>query len=152
MQASIRNRFFQDITSILRWFNVDLDNLVINRLNFEQIVASTNKKTNQNHLYKCVELDRKLNNLYEEALEIDSENEILKYQNERIAKVVEENIHLLESTGFILESWIIINPFVESKGIWRSSMKLIIRFNSILYSKYSSSKDLFNFLLWLLDA
>tara|TARA_B100001109_G_C18726608_1_gene409887 strand:+ start:148 stop:588 length:441 start_codon:yes stop_codon:yes gene_type:complete len=104
MQSTIRNRFFQDITSILRSFNVDLDNLVINRLNFEQIVASTNKKTNQNHLHKCVELDRKLNNLYDEALEIDSENEILKYQNERIAKVIEENIHLLESTGFILES------------------------------------------------
>ena len=48
--------------------------------------------------------DRKLNNLYEEALEIDSKNKILKYQNEQIAKVVEENIHLLESTGFILES------------------------------------------------
>ena len=76
----------------------------INKLNFEQIVASTNKKPNQNHFHKCVELDRKLINLYEEALEIDSENEILKYQNERIAKVVEENIHLLESTGFILES------------------------------------------------
>ena len=35
MQSTIRNRFFQDIASILRSMDVEMDNLVINRLNYK---------------------------------------------------------------------------------------------------------------------
>ena len=52
MQATLRNRFFQDIASLLRSMNVEMDNLVINKLNFEQIVTSSNTKINQSHLEK----------------------------------------------------------------------------------------------------
>ena len=104
MQSTIRNRFFQDIASLLRSINVEMDNLVINRLNFEQIASSSNTKTTQSHLQKCIEFDKKLVQLYGEALEIDSENEILKHQNEKITKVIQENIHFLENAGYILES------------------------------------------------
>tara|TARA_B100001057_G_scaffold479849_1_gene551998 strand:+ start:1054 stop:1494 length:441 start_codon:yes stop_codon:yes gene_type:complete len=103
-QSTIRNRFFHDIASLLRSMNVEIDNLVINRLNFEQIASSTNTKTTQSHLQKCIELDKKLVQLYGEALEIDSTNEVLKHQNDKIANVIEENIHFLENTGFVLES------------------------------------------------
>ena len=44
MQSTLRNRFFQDIASLLRSMNVEMDNLVINKLNFEQIVASSNTR------------------------------------------------------------------------------------------------------------
>jgi HD-GYP domain-containing protein (c-di-GMP phosphodiesterase class II) len=67
-------------------------------------VSSSNTKTTQSHLQKCIEFDKKLVQLYEEALEIYSENEVLKHQNDKIAQVIEENIHFLENTGFVLES------------------------------------------------
>ena len=67
MQSTIRNRFFQDIASLLRSMNVEIDNLVINRLNFEQITSSINTKTTKSHLQKCIEFDKKLVQLYGEA-------------------------------------------------------------------------------------
>ena len=104
MQSTIRNRFFQDIVSLLRSMSIEVDNLVINRLNFEQITSSSNTKTSQSLLQKCIEFDKKLIQLYEEALEIDSENDVLKHQSDKIAQVIEENIHFLENAGFVLES------------------------------------------------
>ena len=104
MQSTLRNRFFQDIASLLRSMNVEMDNLVINRLNFEQIVASSNTLINQSHLEKCIELDKKLVKLYGEALEIDPSHNILIHQNEKIIKVIKENTHFLENAGYVLES------------------------------------------------
>ena len=93
MQSTLRNRFFQDISSLLRSMNVEMDNLIINKLNFEQIVTSSNALINQSHLEKCIELDKKLVKLYGKALEIDSSHDILIHQNEKIIKVIKENIH-----------------------------------------------------------
>ena len=104
MQATLRNRFFQDIASLLRSMNVEMDNLVINKLNFEQIVTSSNTKINQSHLEKCIELDKQLVKLYEEALEIDPNHDVLIHQNEKIAHVILENIHFLENAGYVLET------------------------------------------------
>ena len=104
MQSTIRNRFFQDIASLLRSMNVEIDNLVINRLNFEQITSSINTKTTKSHLQKCIEFDKKLVQLYGEALEIESENKVLKLQNEKITKTIQEDIYLLENAEYILES------------------------------------------------
>ena len=104
MQSTLRNRFFQDVASLLRSMNVEMDNLVINKLNFEQIVSSSNTKIKQSHLEKCIELDKQLVKLYEEALEINPNNDVLIHQNEKITKVIQENIHFLENTGYVLES------------------------------------------------
>jgi hypothetical protein len=104
MQSTLRNRFFQDVASLLRSMNVEMDNLVINKLNFEQIVTSSNTKINQSHLEKCIELDKQLVKLYEEALEIDPNQDVLIHQNEKIAHVIQENIHFLENAGYVLET------------------------------------------------
>ena len=104
MQSTLRNRFFQDIASLLRSMNVEMDNLVINKLNFEQIVSSSNTKIKQSHLEKCIELDKQLVKLYEEALEINPNNDVLIHQNEKITKVIQENIHFLENAGYVLET------------------------------------------------
>ena len=104
MQSTLRNRFFQDIASLLRSMNVEMDNLVINKLNFEQIVTLSNTKINQSHLEKCIELDKQLVKLYEEALEIDPKQDVLIHQNEKIAHVIQKNIHFLENAGYVLET------------------------------------------------
>ena len=104
MQSTIRNRFFQDIVSLIKSMSNEVNKLVINRLNFEQITSSSNAKTSQSHLLKCIEFDKKLIKLYEEALEIVSDNDVLKHQSHKITQVIEENIHFLENAGFVLES------------------------------------------------
>ena len=104
LQSTIRNRFFQEIISLLRSFNVEVENLVINRLNFEQIVISSLGKNKHNHLFKCVEFDKKLVKIYSEAIEIFPESNLLKNQREKISKVVEENTQFLESVGVTLKS------------------------------------------------
>tara|TARA_A100001011_G_C14262587_1_gene823182 strand:- start:613 stop:1053 length:441 start_codon:yes stop_codon:yes gene_type:complete len=104
MQSTIRNRFFQDIAALLRSMNVEMDNLVINKLNFEQIVNSSNTKINQSDLQKCIELDKHLVKLYGEALEVQPDSDVLIHQNEKIVEVIQENIYFLENAGYILES------------------------------------------------
>ena len=39
-----------------------------------------------------------------EKLEIESENKVLKLQNEKITKTIQEDIYLLENAEYILES------------------------------------------------
>jgi hypothetical protein len=104
LQSTLRNRYFQDVTKLLRSLNVELESLVIHRLNFEQMVISSIKKSNHTHLYKCVEYDQKLLALYDEALTLDSNALFLRNQKEKISESVAEGIYLLENVGIILES------------------------------------------------
>ena len=104
LQSTYRNRYFQDVAKLLRSLNVELDNLVIHRLNFEEIVVSSIKKANHSHLHKCLEYDRKLLSLYDEAIALEAKASVLKIQQDKISKSVSEGIYLLESAGFILES------------------------------------------------
>lgn len=83
---------------------MEVENLVIHRLNFEQIVSSSIKKTKYTHLQKCVDYDQKLLESYEKALELRPNSTDLKIQQDKISKSVLESIYFLESAGFILES------------------------------------------------
>ncbi len=104
LQSTLRNRYFQDVTKLLRSLNVEVENLVIHRLNFEQIVISSFNKSNHTHLYKCIEYDQKLLALYDEALTIDPNASFLKNQKEKVSESVSECIYFLENAGIILES------------------------------------------------
>jgi len=104
LQSTLRNRYFQDVAKLLRSLNVELDNLLIHRLNFEEIVVSSIKKANHSHLHKCLKYDRKLLSLYDEAIALEAKASVLKIQQDKISKSVSESIYLLESAGFILES------------------------------------------------
>ena len=104
LQSTFRNRYFQDVTKLLRSLNVEVENLIIHRLNFEQMVISSIKKPNHTHLNKSIELDKNLLSLYDEALELNPTALVLKTHREKIAESVSEGIYFLENAGFILES------------------------------------------------
>ena len=104
LQSTYRNRYFQDVTQLLRTLNVEVENLVIHRLNFEQMVISSIKKTNHTHLHKSVEYDQKLLTLYDEALILEPGALFLRNQKEKISESVNEGIYFLENAGFIFES------------------------------------------------
>lgn len=104
LQSTCRNRYFQDVTQLLRSMNVEVENLVIHRLNFEQMVISSIKKTNHTHLQKSVEYDQKLLTLYNDALTLQPGALFLKNQKEKISESVTEGIYFLENAGLIFES------------------------------------------------
>ena len=104
LQSTFRNRYFQDVTKLLRSLNVEVENLIIHRLNFEQMVISSIKKPNHTHLHKSIELDKNLLSLYDEALELNPTALVLKTHREKISESVSEGIYFLENAGFILES------------------------------------------------
>ena len=104
LQSTMRNRYFQDITKLLRSHNVEVENLVIHRLNFEQIVISTIKKPNHTHLHKSIKFDQNLIGLYDEALTLNPGALVLKTHRDKISESVSESIYFLENAGFILES------------------------------------------------
>ena len=86
LQSTFRNRYFQDVTKLLRSLNVEVENLIIHRLNFEQMVISSIKKPNHTHLHKSIELDKNLLSLYDEALELNPTALVLKTHREKIAR------------------------------------------------------------------
>lgn len=102
LQSTFRNRYFQDITKLLRGLNVEVENLVIHRLNFEEIVISSINKTKHTHLHKCIDYDQKLLKLYDEALILQPDASDLKTQHDKISIAVSENIYFLESIGVVL--------------------------------------------------
>ncbi len=104
LQSTLRNRYFQDVTKLLRSLKVQVEDLVIHRLNFEEMVISSIKKPNYSHLHKCVDYDRKLLGLYDEAIALQPNASVLKIQQVKISKSVSKSIYFLESAGFILES------------------------------------------------
>ena len=104
LQSTFRNRYFQDVTKLLRSLNVEVENLIIHRLNFEQMVISSIKKPNHTHLHKSIELDQNLLALYDEALTLHPGTLVLKTHREKISESVSEGIYFLENAGFILES------------------------------------------------
>ena len=104
LQSTLRNRYFQDVTKLLRSLNVEVENLVIHRLNFEQMVISSIKKPNHTHLHKSIELDQNLLAKYDEALTLNPAAIVLKTHREKIAESVSDGIYFLENAGFILES------------------------------------------------
>ena len=104
LQSTLRNRYFQDITKLLRSLNVEVENLVIHRLNFEQMVISTIKKTNHTHLHKSIKFDQNLIALYDEAFKLNPSASVLRTHRDKISESVSESIYFLENAGFILES------------------------------------------------
>ena len=104
IQSTHRNRFFQDVTQLLRSLNVEVENLIIHRLNFEEMVISSIKKTDHTHLHKCVEYDQKLLALYDQALTLQPKALFLRNQKEKISESLKEGIYFLENAGFIFES------------------------------------------------
>lgn len=103
-QSTLRNRFFQDITSLLRRRNVEVENLQIHRLNFEQMVTSTLIKNNISHVQRAMDCDGKLLELYDEAMVLAPDVENLKFHQEKIAAALAVSAHSLEKSSFVLES------------------------------------------------
>ena len=104
LQSTLRNRYFQDIIVVLRLKKVEIDDLVINRLNFEQRLTSCLGKPKLNVFKNCFQLDKKLLELYEKALDLDDSFEIIKTHKFKFENVIVENNQFYEKKAFTLNS------------------------------------------------
>ena len=95
---------FQDIIVVLRSKKVEIDDLVINRLNFEQRLTSSLGKPKLNVFENCFQLDKKLLELYEKALDLDDSFEIVKTHKFKIEDIIVQNNQFYENKAFTLNS------------------------------------------------
>ena len=73
-QATLRNRLFQEILEELRHHGMTLDNLVISRFNFDQLLISSIDMLQASAIEKCIQSDTYLLEKYNEIQEgFDSE-------------------------------------------------------------------------------
>ena len=104
LQSTLRNLYFQDIIVVLRSKKVEIDDLVINRLNFEQRLTSSLGKSKLNVFENCFQLDKKLLELYEKALDLDDSFEIVKTHKFKIEDIIVQNNQFYENKAFTLNS------------------------------------------------
>ena len=104
LQSTLRNRYFQDIIVVLRLKKVEIDDLVINRLNFEQRLTSCLGKPKLNVFENCFQLDKKLLELYAKALDLDDSFESIKTHKFKFEDVIDENNQFYEKKAFTLNS------------------------------------------------
>ena len=83
---------------------MEIDDLVINRLNFEQRLTSSLGKSKLNVFENCFQLDKKLLELYEKALDLDDSFEIVKTHKFKIEDIIVQNNQFYENKAFTLNS------------------------------------------------
>ena len=66
----IRNLFFQDILRELQALEVTLDDLIISRFNFDQLLVSNIDTLKATAVKKCLEADKVLFKLYKEFIDL----------------------------------------------------------------------------------
>ena len=104
LQSTLRNRYFQDIIMVLRSKKVEINDLVINRLNFEQRLTSSLGKQKLNVFDNCFQLDKKLLELYEKAFDLDDSFEIIETHKFKIEDMIIQNNQFYENKEFKLNS------------------------------------------------
>ena len=104
LQSTLRNPYFHDIIMVLRSKKVEINDLVINRLNFEQRLTYSLGKQKLNVFDNCFQLDKKLLELYEKAFDLDDSFEIIKTHKFKIEDIIIQNDQFYENRAFKLNS------------------------------------------------
>ncbi|MEK9740360.1 MAG: hypothetical protein VW262_04165 [Flavobacteriaceae bacterium] len=98
-QAILRNRFFQEILKELHRLGMTLDNLVISRFNFDQLLISSIDILQVSAIEKCIQSDAYLLEKYNEIqVEFESVSEIDLFSAcEKIKDAIEKNQFLIDN-------------------------------------------------------
>ena len=100
-QALIRNRFFQDILRELQALEVTLDDLIISRFNFDQLLVSTIDALKATAVKKCLEADKVLFKLYKEFIDLgEYKNSEFIEHSSIILNAINKNQVLVDSYFF----------------------------------------------------
>jgi|TARA_B110001454_G_scaffold197192_1_gene200518 hypothetical protein len=93
--ATERNKFFQEILSLIQSFNISYDDLIIGRFNYDQLLISSIHEIKSSPFKKCIKSDEILLNIYNKIEEIKGESEIFSYQKNKIKNSLIKNPDLV---------------------------------------------------------
>ena len=92
--ATERNKFFQEILSLIQSFNISNDDLIIGRFNYDQLLISSIHEIKSSPINKCIKSDEILLEIYSKVKEIKGESKIFSDQKNKIEKSLIKNIDL----------------------------------------------------------
>ena len=92
--ATERNKFFQEILSLIQSFNISNDDLIIGRFNYDQLLISSIHEIKSSPINKCIKSDEILLEIYSKVKEIKGESKIFSDQKNKIEKSLIKNINL----------------------------------------------------------
>ena len=92
--ATERNKFFQEILSLVQSFNISNDDLIIGRFNYDQLLISSIHEIKSSPINKCIKSDEILLEIYSKVKEIKGESKIFSDQKNKIEKSLIKNIDL----------------------------------------------------------
>ena len=93
--ATERNKFFQEILSLIQSFNISYDDLIIGRFNYDQLLISSIHEIKSSPFKKCIKSDEILLKIYNKIEEIKGESEIFSYQKNKIKNSLIKNPDLV---------------------------------------------------------
>ena len=102
--ATERNKFFQEILSLIQSFNISYDDLIIGRFNYDQLLISSIHEIKSSPFKKCIKSDEILLKIYNKIEEIKGESEIFSYQKNKIKNSLIKNPDLVNVVSDIKKS------------------------------------------------
>ena len=93
LQGTLRNRFFLEIQSILQSKNIPLDDLIVEKFNYDQLLISgaSLKKTKITPCEKCIQADSAIIDLYKSIKKLKMMNSLLETHVEKIKEALLKN-------------------------------------------------------------
>ena len=92
--ATERNKFFQEILSLIQSFNISHDDLIIGRFNYDQLLISSIHEIKSSSIKKCIKSDKILLEIYSKIEKIKGSSKIFSTQKNKIKNSLIKNLNL----------------------------------------------------------
>jgi len=92
--ATERNKFFQEILSLIQSFNISHDDLIIGRFNYDQLLISSIHEIKSSSIKKCIKSDEILLEIYSKIEKIKGSSKIFSTQKNKIKNSLIKNLNL----------------------------------------------------------
>ena len=102
--ATERNKFFQEILSLIQSFNISHDDLIIGRFNYDQLLISSIHEIKSSCINKCIKSDEILLEIYSRIEKIKGGSKIFSAQKNKIKNSLIKNLNLVNVLSDIKKS------------------------------------------------
>ena len=93
--ATERNKFFQEILSLIQSFNISHYDLIIGRFNYDQLLISSIHEIKSSCIKKCIKSDEILLEIYYRIEKIKGGSKIFSAQKNKIKNSLIKNLNLV---------------------------------------------------------
>ena len=93
--ATERNKFFQEILSLIQSFNISHDDLIIGRFNYDQLLISSIHEIKSSSIKKCIKSDEILLEIYSKIEKIKGSSKTFSAQKNKIKNSLIKNLNFV---------------------------------------------------------